>query len=429
MTASLPSSWGQGPSDRYETLVAPLRPVFHRIRERAVQRELEHELLFSEVQALRDAGLTRWRLPPELGGQGATLPELFAALIELGEADPNVVNALRSHLGFVEEVIDSVDSPWRTHWLQRLAAGDFSGSGFSETGEHVLGTLGTRLTPDVQAGQWRLNGAKFYTTGSLYADWINLTAQAPDGRIVGVLVPTKSEGVEILDDWDGFGQQLSASGTARFENVLIDDVLIKPSAERFRYSSGFFQLVHVATLAGITRAAASEVAPLVAARTRIYGGRTQVRRFSEDPQILQVVGRVHSLAYVAGAAAVQAARALQRAADARGSGDEQARDEAYALSDIEVSQTVTVVTDLALEATTRLFDALGASAAKRGYGLDRHWRNARTLSSHNPRVYHDRQVGNWHVNGTPPPAKVGIGTAPPVDEGQAVEIAAPAVAA
>lgn len=144
---------------------------------------------------------------------------------------------------------------------------------------------------------------------------------------------------------------------------------------------------------------------------------------------MQVVGRVHSLAYVAGAAAVQAARALQRAADARGSGDEQARDDTYALSDIEVSQTVTVVTDLALEATTRLFDALGASAAKRGYGLDRHWRNARTLSSHNPRVYHDRQVGNWHVNGTPPPAKVMIGTAPPVDEGQAVEIAAPAVAA
>lgn len=62
------------------------------------------------------------------------------------------------------------------------------------------------------------------------------------------------------------------------------------------------------------------------------------------------------------------------------------RDKAYALANIEVSQTVTVVTDLVLDATTRLFDALGASAAKREHGLDRHWRSARTLASHNPRV-------------------------------------------
>lgn len=294
-------------------MIAPLRPVFQNIKAGAIAREQEHDLPFAEVQALRQAGLTRWRLPVEWGGQGANLDELFSALIELGEADPNVVNAIRAHQGFVEDVLQGLDSAWRSHWLQCLSDGDFIGSGFSELGEHALGMLGTRLRRDGQSGLWRLNGAKCYTTGSLYADWINLTAQAPDGSIAGVLVPARAEGVEILDDWDGFGQQLSASGTARFNNVLIDEALIKPSAERFLYSSGFFQLVHVSTLAGIARAAASEVAPLVAARTRIYGGRTEARRFSEDPQILPVVGRVHSLAYVAGTAAVQAARALQRA--------------------------------------------------------------------------------------------------------------------
>ncbi|MDR2128221.1 MAG: acyl-CoA dehydrogenase family protein [Burkholderiaceae bacterium] len=417
------SGWGQGPSARYEELVAPLRPVFRQIRERAVQRELQHELLFPEVKALREAGLTRWRLPEQLGGRGATLGELFAALIELGEADPNAVNALRSHLGFVEEVLDSADSAWRRHWLQHLAAGDFSGSGFSEAGEHALGTLGTKLTP-TDDGHWRLNGAKYYTSGSLYADWINLTAQTLDGRTVSVLVPTRAAGVEIFDDWDGFGQQLSASGTARFTDVHIDAALVKPSAERFPYATGFFQLVHISTLAGVARAAASDLAPLVASRTRIYGGRTQVRRFSEDPQILQIVGRVHSLAYVASAAAQQAAHALQRAAGQRDNPDEAARQQAYTLADIEVSQTVTVVTDLVLEATTCLFDALGASAAKKEHGLDRHWRNARTLASHNPRVYHDRLVGDWRVNGTAPPQKAGIGTAPEASSAESARTAA-----
>ncbi|KAF1020904.1 MAG: Dibenzothiophene desulfurization enzyme C [Paracidovorax wautersii] len=404
------AGWGAGPTARYDELIAPLRPILQWVRERAVQREREHVLLHAEIQALREAGFPRWRLPVEAGGFGATLPELFAALSEIGAAEPSLVNALRSHLGFCEEVISSPDSGWRQHWLARLGAGDISGSGFSEVGGNALASPSTRLTRE--AGRWRLDGAKYYTSGSLYADWINLSAADPEGRTVGVLVPTRAPGVAIDDDWDGFGQQLSASGTARFDNVTIADALIKPTAQRFRYAAGFFQLVHIATLAGIGRAAAAEVAQLVAERTRVYGGRTLVNRVSEDPQILEVVGRVHSLAYVAGAAAGLAAQALQRAADQRGNPDEAAREQSYALADIEVSQTVTVVTDLILDATTRLFDALGSSAAKRGLGLDRHWRNARTIASHNPRVYHDRVIGDWRVNGKAPPPKTGVGIAP-----------------
>ena len=35
-------------------------------------------------------------------------------------------------------------------------------------------------------------------------------------------------------------------------------------------------------------------------------------------------------------------------------------------------------------------------------GLDRHWRNARTLASHNPRVYKARILGDWLINGKDP---------------------------
>ena len=38
---------------------------------------------------------------------------------------------------------------------------------------------------------------------------------------------------------------------------------------------------------------------------------------------------------------------------------------------------------------------LAASATLRPQGLDRFWRNARTLASHNPRIYKDRIVGDF----------------------------------
>lgn len=77
--------------------------------------------------------------------------------------------------------------------------------------------------------------------------------------------------------------------------------------------------------------------------------------------------------------------------------------------EIELAQAQTVLTSLVLEATTILFDALGASATSRSHSLDRHWRNARTISSHNPRIYKDRVVGDYAVNGTEPPFQWKIG--------------------
>ncbi|WP_236693454.1 acyl-CoA dehydrogenase family protein [Robbsia andropogonis] len=408
-------------------MIAPFRPIFDDIRQRSVERERTHTLLHDEIQALRHAGFTRFRLPKAYGGFDATLPEFFAAAVELGRADPNVINALRSHFGFTEEVLDSADGTWRDTWLDRLGAGELSGSGFSETGENPLGTLSTQLRR--RGDKWVLNGEKYYTSGSLYADWINLSASDETGTIRGVLVPTRAPGVEILDDWEGFGQQLTASGTALFHDVAIDDALVKPHAERFRFAGAWFQLIHIATLAGIGQAAATDLSSAVAARKRVYAGRTNFNRPSEDPQILQIVGRIRSASYVSTSAVLKAAEALQRVVDLRAtaiaeteisSGDapltdparlawEAARTQANVVADVEVSQTVTVVTDLILSSTTHLFDALGASATKRSTGLDRHWRNARTIASHNPRVYHDRIVGDYAVNGAPPPIKGGIG--------------------
>lgn len=401
--------WGAAPSTRFDEIARKYRPIFAEIRQGAVARDLERHLPSVEYDQLRAAGFSRLRLPQSLGGDGLTLPELFGLLIELAEADPNLTNAYRSHFGFTEDLLNAPESTWRNHWFSLLARGQTIGSGFSEIGNAPLGSYSTQLTRD--GDHWLLNGQKFYTTGSLYADWITLGAVDGDGQPIGALVPTRAPGVDILDDWDGFGQALTASGTAHFTDVRITDDLIKPSALRFSYAGGFFQLVHLASLAGIGRAAAGDLSRHVAERRRVYA-RSNAAVPGDDPQILQVVGRVRSAAYAAGAIVLKAAEALQRAHEANKGTDSLAIGQANRDADLEVSQSVTVVSTLILEATTLLFDALGASAARRIHGLDRHWRNARTITSHNPRIYHDRVVGDFAVNGHAPPQQGGVGIHP-----------------
>lgn len=414
--SQIDDAWGAGPSQRYEELASRFRPIFRRIRDSAVEREQTHRLPREEIAALKEAGFTTLRLPEAEGGFGASLPELFNLLIELAEADPNVTNALRAHFGFTEEVLNSPFKDYRDRWVARIAAHETSGSGFSEADGNAVGHFSTRLVRD--GDKWRLDGEKYYTTGSLFANWINLGADDEDGNFILAQVPTNAPGVTIIDDWDGFGQQLTASGTARFSNVSLADELINPQRKRFRYSVAFYQLVHLATLAGIGRAAARDVAQLVSVRKRVFS-HGNADRAGADPQILQVVGKVRANAYGAGTTVLKAAEALQRVYETRaqeGQDGQEGQDITSAVADLEVNQGVTVVTSLILDATTLLFDALGASAAKRGIALDRHWRNARTLSSHNPRIYRERIVGDFAVNGTWPPGPYRVGT--PAGAGQ-----------
>jgi alkylation response protein AidB-like acyl-CoA dehydrogenase len=398
--AQIEAGWGAGPSGRYEELAAQFRPLFNRIRENSAERDRGRILPYEELEWVRESGLSTLRLPVDEGGFGATLPELFGLLIELSEADPNITNVLRPHFGFTEDVLNSTYPDWQKAWFRRLSERALVGNGFSETGEgRQIGKFTTKLVKTDD--KWILNGEKYYTTGSLFADWINLGGVDEDGNIVGAVISRHSPGVEVLDDWDGFGQALTASGTAIFSDVAVDAELLRPPGGRCKYVGSFFQLVHLATLAGIARAAATDLARLLGERKRVYG-HGNAPRSAEDPQLLQVVGRVRANAYGAGAIALKAAEALQRSYESRTTTFAPNEDRTVTIADLEVSQAVSVVTSLTLEATTILFDALGASATKREYGLDRHWRNARTISSHNPRIFRDRDVGFFGVTGDYP---------------------------
>ncbi len=401
------NAWGAGPGEGYEALAAPFRPIFAEIAASATERDLNRGLPHEAIRQLKQAGFGALRLPVEAGGKGASLPQFFNLLIELSAADSNVTQALRGHFGFTEDILNTRDSGRRSLWLGRIGGGEITGNAWSEIGTGAaLDRFSTQISE--KDGRLVLNGAKYYTTGSLFADWIDVGASNAEGEGISVAVLRHAEGVDVVDDWDGFGQTLTASGTTTFRDVLVEPQDIVIDDERFRYSSAFYQLVHLATLAGIGRAITADVATAVAERRRTYT-HAAAGRSSDDPQVLQVVGRIRAAAYAAGAITLQAAAGLQRAFDAHFLDDAEAEEKANAVAELEAAQAQTVVSDLILDASTLLFDALGASATKKPAGLDRHWRNARTLASHNPRVYKHRIIGDFAVNGTPPPYQWRIG--------------------
>ncbi|WP_350262255.1 acyl-CoA dehydrogenase family protein (plasmid) [Pantoea sp. BJ2] len=384
----------------YEALTAHFRPIFARIAEGTVARERERTLPHQPISWLKEAGFGTVRIPQEKGGWGASLPQLFQLLTELAEADSNLPQALRAHFAFVEDRLKQPDSAERDRWFGRFIDGELVGSGWTEIGTVKLGDVITRITPN-ESG-WTLSGEKFYSTGTLFADWIDVYARRNDNQgDVIALVNTHQPGVTREDDWDGFGQRLTGSGTTRFANAHVEQEHVYDFATRFRYQTAFYQHVLLATLAGIGRAVARDGAQAVAARNRVYshGNGGAVR---QDAQILQVIGEITSLAFAVEATVIRATHSLQSAYVAHVSNDEAQIAAANVLAEAEAGQAQVIASELVTRAATELFNALGASDTRVSKALDRHWRNARTLSSHNPVVYKARDIGDWKVNGTAP---------------------------
>lgn len=402
-------AWGSGPSDRYEAIAAPFRPIFEQIATGAAQRELQRKLPFEELAWLRDAGFMALRVPPSYGGLGITLPEYFNLLIELAWADSNLTQAVRGHAGFVENVLNAHDAGFREPWLARISSEKiFAGPAWTEPGNATQAVFATRVCR--QGDHYLLSGTKFYTTGALYADWIEVGCVDDDDVPVSAVVRRDDPGVRIEDDWDGFGQKLTASGTIHFDNVHVDATNLSLAEAGCRYATGFYQLFHLATLAGIGRRLSDEAAQAVRDRKRNFS-HANASLARHDPQVLQVIGQLRGAAYAAGSLVLKNAEALQRAYQTRFEGNAEAEDQANAIAELEVSQAQSTVISLILNSATELFDALGASATFRELALDRFWRNARALSSHNPRIYKDRIVGDYAVNGTLPPYQWRIGVA------------------
>ncbi|WP_040784697.1 acyl-CoA dehydrogenase family protein [Nocardia pneumoniae] len=384
-------------------------PILDRIAQGAVAREIDRSLPFEEVGWLRAAKFGALRVPVEFGGYGVSVRQLFRLLIELAAAESNLPQALRVHFAFVEDQVLADAGPRRERWLRAVADGTLVGNAITEPGVGAVDRYRTTLTQD--GGRWLLNGVKYYSTGSLYADYI-LAAADRDGERVGVLVDANADGVRQHDDWDGFGQRLTASGTTEFTDVVVtEDRILGPGygAPGPTYATSYLQLVQLSVLAGIAKRAERDVREWVAARTRGYT-HSAADLPRHDPLVQQVIGRLSAAAYAAEASVLAVADVLDRVL-ARGAKDEKDLVEV----ELAAARAQLAVIDLVLPATSLLFEVGGASVVSERLRLDRHWRNARTISVHNPAIQKARAIGDHLLNGADLPFAWSAGDRTPAE--------------
>ena len=385
----------------YEELAQRFRPIFVRIAEGAVKREQERELPYEAVRWLREAGFGRVRIPQCYGGFGATIPQFFRLLVELAEADSNVSHLLRGHFAFLESRLNHTEEAGRAFWFPKVVDGALIGYAMAELTE-VTGTSATVTQKD---GKWFLNGRKYYSTGTIFADWI-VAAVADGEERVSVTLRADSPGVTRLDDWDGFGQRMTGSGTTIFENVEVEAENITRRGEgkdsyRQSYQKAFLQLILLSSITGVGRAVKRDGIAFVQRKTRTFGvmGASSPK---DDPLVQRVVGRLASLSYAAESIVNNLARTLEDVYQARLA--DKADEALYVDAEIQAFQAQQIVIDLVLQASTLLFEVGGASATSETRRFDRHWRNARTAASHNPAILRERAIGDYYLNGTLPDA-------------------------
>ncbi|WNG80634.1 acyl-CoA dehydrogenase family protein [Mycobacterium sp. ITM-2016-00316] len=366
-------------------------------------RDLNDENPFDQVAALKRAGFGTLRLPVELGGAGLSVPQLFSAVIDVAQADPIVAHIFRAHFWFVEERLRSQS---RT-WLDLVSQGKTFGNAFSEKGSQAVGSLvfNTRLLPGPNGG-FRLDGEKFYSTGTLFADYLTATATTDHDSVAIVVVPTDRPGVKIVDDWDGFGQRRTGTGTTTFtgvtvseDEVLSDNPYDAEPVPTVQYAS--LQLYIHAVVAGILADVVDDGVDLLRSRARSFS-HALAERPTDDPLLQRQLGELASVAYIARAAVLDAAEAIGAATDSGTDGVPDA--DLAAEAQLKVAKVKVHLDDIAPIAATRLLELGGASAASRQRNLDRHWRNIRTITLHNPVGLKARVIGQNLLHGSPVPA-------------------------
>ncbi|MDR2790922.1 MAG: hypothetical protein LBB59_08130 [Campylobacteraceae bacterium] len=371
-------------------------PIFKKIAASAAKREEKRELAYDEVKELLAAGFGTLRVPKELGGLDATIRQQFELLIDLAAADSNLSQSFRPHFIFVEEqrlnFTKGVESA--KVWLKRAVEGKFFGNAVTELGLGAAKRYQTAITRD-KNGALRLNGEKFYSTGSLYADYIAVAADL-DGKRVSAAVAADAKGLSQKDDWDGFGQRLTASGSSSYDNVAINegDILGDGYGREGRsWATSYLQLTLLASLAGIAQRSLEDAIAWVRPRTRTFS-HAPAALPRNDPLVQETIGQIASAAYGAKTAALGIADTLDIAINAGGEDTDL----------LEIAERTTasaqgIVINLTLDAASKIFETGGASIASGALVLDRHWRNARTLASHNPLSYKYKSLGTNLLNG------------------------------
>ncbi|MGB9089433.1 MAG: SfnB family sulfur acquisition oxidoreductase [Pseudomonas farsensis] len=390
MTASLITSDAQALAVAEEIAVL-LRPE-------SATRDRERRLPHAELDRFVQSGLWGISVPKAFGGAGVSNATLAKVVARIAQADASIGQIPQNHY-YALEVLRVNGTPEQQQRLYtEVLAGRRFGNALAEIGTKNAHERTTRLTRD--GDQLRINGRKFYCTGALYAQRIpTLVIDEQDAQHLA-FVPADSHGLQVIDDWSGFGQRTTGSGSVVFDNVQVrsEDVVPFGSAfERPTTVGPLAQILHAAIDTGIARAAFEDALHFVRTRSRPWVD-SGLDKACDDPLTLKSFGHLAIRLHATEALLERAGEILDRA-------QHDSSADNVAAASIAVAEARAISTEISLAAGTTLFELAGSQATLAEHNLDRHWRNARVHTLHDPVRWKYHAIGNYYLNDENPPRR------------------------
>jgi len=362
----------------------------------ASERDRNRAKPIAELEAFSQSGLWSINVPRAFGGPELSYVTLAKVIEIISAADPSIGQIPQNHLGVVA-AIRTVSEPTQQRQLfAEVLEGVRFGNAFSEFKSKRAADFDTRFVD--KGDHVIVTGEKFYSTGALFAHLVPIVALDDEGRAWYAIADRDAPGLTVLDDWSSFGQRATFSGTTLIDNVRVPKTHLVPGYkgyDRPTADGAIFQIIQAAVDTGIARNAIEETIALVRGKARAWVDST-AERASDDPYTIQAVGDLVLRLHAAQALLEIAGRAVDRAV-----GD--VTQQSVAEAQVAVAESKILSTEIAITATNKLFELVGTRSTLGGLNLDRHWRNARTHTLHDPVRWKYAILGNYHLNGIDPP--------------------------
>jgi len=362
----------------------------------AAERDRDRRLPAQELDLFSGSGLWAITVPKAFGGADVSIATLAKVIATISAADPSLGQMPQNHFAALDAIRFTATEEQKGLWFSRVLQGYRLGNAFSEAKSKHVGAFETTIRRD--GDTYVVNGEKFYATGALFAHFIHIGASDENGNVFLAIAPRDAPGLTIIDNWSSFGQRTTASG-----NVLVDNVRVGPEAvipaylgaERPSSNGSVSQIIQAAVDAGIARGAIEETIGFVRKYVRPWIDSGQEHGY-EDLFTIAQIGDLEVRLHAAEALLERAGRAVDDILD-------DPSDEAVSETAVKVAEAKVLTTEIAILATNKLHELGGTRSTLGQYNFDRHWRNARTHTLHDPVRWKYFHVGNHLLNGIGPP--------------------------
>ncbi|MBY3496419.1 SfnB family sulfur acquisition oxidoreductase [Rhizobium laguerreae] len=349
-----------------------------------------------ELDAFSQSGLWSINVPKAFGGPEVSYATLAKVIEIISAADSSIGQIAQNHLGVVAAIRTVSDEDQQKLLFAEVLKGTRFGNAFSEFGSKRAVDFETKF---VDAGDHVVvNGQKFYSSGALLAHLVPIVALDDEGRAWYAIAERGAPGLTVIDDWSSFGQRTTLSGTVLLNNVKVSKTHLVPGYKGYEVPTAdgaIFQIIQVAVDTGIAQAAIDETVSFVRTKSRAWVD-SGVDNAWDDPYTIHAIGDLTLRLHAAQALLEKAGYAIDRAILDTNAGT-------VAEAQIVTAEAKILSTEIAIAAANKLFELAGTRSTLAEHGLDRHWRNARTHTLHDPVRWKYAILGKYFLNGEKPP--------------------------